>query len=271
MNKLELSQDLLIPLAEKRLEELEKIISQTQNSLKTPVSGNLRISKRGKTFNHYLIATPGDTHGKYILKKNISLAKKIAQRDYDSKIFQELQKEAEALRKFLKNYAPNRIIKIWHKQSLGRKALLAPVQLPAQEFAARWQSLPNPGNPYAPENKIYQAAGGKNVRSKSEVLIANGLTTCNIPFHYEKPLQFKSGKTIYPDFTCLNTTTRREILWEHFGLMDDPVYAENAVSKIQGLINEGYVPGKNLIATFESKNCPLTPQVIAKMIKEFLL
>lgn len=270
MAKIELSLDLLIPQAKKRLEELEQIIPHLQNSLKNPVNGNLRISKRGKNFNHYLILAPKDTHGKYILKKNISIAKKIAQRDYDEKILQELLKEIATLKKFLKHYNPNEIIKIWNKQSLGRRQLISPVQLPAPDFAARWQSLPNTGNPYAPENKIYQTAAGLYVRSKSEVLIANGLSACNVPFHYEKPLQFKSGKTIFPDFTCLNTSTRSEILWEHFGIMDEPTYAESAVSKIQELMKEGFLPGKNLIATFETRSCPLTPQIISKMIEEFL-
>lgn len=271
MKKKELSQDQILPLIEPRITILKEILNQTKEILPADIKQSIKIIKKRKHFEYYIIQKKGDTNGKYLQKNNIELAKKIIQNDYNKKLIKELKTEIKALESLQKHYAPQNIPNLYKKLPIGRKLLLTPVQLPASEFAARWKSLPNPGNPYAPENKIYETTAGLYVRSKSEVLIANALTTCNIPFHYEKPLQFKSGKTIFPDFTCLNTITRREILWEHFGLMDDPVYAENAVSKIHLLIKEGYFPGKNFIATFESKNCPLTPQIISQITKDFLL
>ena len=96
------------------------------------------------------------------------------------------------------------------------------------------------------------------VRSKSEVIIADALTRANIPYRYEYPTSIKGWGTLYPDFTCLDIRTREEIIWEHFGLMGDPDYAENAVQKITHYAASGYVLGKNLIATFESGTTPLS-------------
>jgi len=269
MKRTELSPDLLIPHIKKRISELQITIEETQIALKNPEKGHLRISRRGNTFNHYIIHTPKDTHGKYLPKKLISVAQKIAQRDYDSKILQEMQIEVKLLQNLLNNYKPDSIQRLWEKQSQGRKKLITPVQLPISVFISNWLSLPNPGNPFNTEDKVFQTAAGIYVRSKSELLIANILYAHHIPFHYEKPLQFKSGKTIYPDFTCLNTTTQQTILWEHFGLMDNSEYAEKAVFKIYQLQKEGYIMGKNFLATFETKDTPLTPQKIEMLVKEF--
>ena len=62
-----------------------------------------------------------------------------------------------------------------------------------------------------------------------------------MPYRYEFPIKLKSESgtgrkvsevTFYPDFLCLNLRTREEFCWEHFGLMDDEEYANNAAGKI---------------------------------------
>ena len=37
---------------------------------------------------------------------------------------------------------------------------------------------------------------------------------------------------IYPDFTCLRLADRKTILWEHLGMMTDPIYCQKAMKKI---------------------------------------
>nr|BFD32093.1 hypothetical protein GTC16762_17110 [Pigmentibacter ruber] len=71
---------------------------------------------------------------------------------------------------------------------------------------------------------------GLKVRSKSEVFIAEKLREKNILFSYEKPLT-ADGKTYYPDFTIY--LGKREFYWEHFGLMNDEVYAKKTAVKIK--------------------------------------
>ncbi|WGL59961.1 hypothetical protein QEJ31_15620 [Pigmentibacter sp. JX0631] len=71
---------------------------------------------------------------------------------------------------------------------------------------------------------------GLKVRSKSEVFIAEKLKENNILFTYEKPLS-ADGKTYYPDFTIY--IGKRELYWEHFGLMNDDIYAKKTEIKMK--------------------------------------
>ena len=108
---------------------------------------------------------------------------------------------------------------------------------------------------------------GVRVRSKSEVIIADALSRAGIPFRYEYPTGIKGWGTLYPDFTCLDTRTREEIIWEHFGLMGDHDYTENAVQKIARYAASGYILGKNFIATFESGATPLSVKQVQAYIR----
>ena len=80
-----------------------------------------------------------------------------------------------------------------------------------------------------------------------------------------------SGRIVYPDFYCLNVRKRREIVYEHFGMMDDPEYANNAVKKIEEYQRNGYWLGKNFIATFESSRKSINTLEIEELAKQYLL
>ncbi len=107
------------------------------------------------------------------------------------------------------------------------------------------------------------------MRSKSEVLIAMLLEQHGLEFEYEHPWKVQ-GKYYYPDFLIRHPKTGQWILWEHFGLMDDPEYARRAYEKIQAYIESGIMPGVHLIMTFETKNQPLSVKVVEDTIKRFL-
>ncbi len=76
--------------------------------------------------------------------------------------------------------------------------------------------------------------------------------------------------TIHPDFMCLKLKNRKEFFWEHFGMMDNPEYAEQAVQKLNLYALNGFFPGKNLIITSETGHQPISTKVVEKTIKEFL-
>lgn len=54
--------------------------------------------------------------------------------------------------------------------------------------------------------------------------------------------------------------------WEHFGLMDDESYSQNTSSKLQLYTSCGIIPGIQLITTYETKEYPLSTEVIEKTI-----
>ena len=112
---------------------------------------------------------------------------------------------------------------------------------------------------------------GEQVRSKSELIIANKLKQHNIPYKYEYPLTLSSGVTVFPDFTCLNISSRQEFIWEHFGIMSDSEYTNKTLKKINDYSKSGYILGKNFIATFESSSIPINSNTVDINIKEYLL
>ena len=119
----------------------------------------------------------------------------------------------------------------------------------------------------APE---FYTTNGERVRSKSEIIIADLLTKEGIPYRYECPIYLIGIGRIYPDFTVLNIRNRKEFLWEHFGMMDDPVYAENAIHKIRLYEQNGFFPGENLILTYESKKTPINQKILMNLIDKYL-
>ncbi|WP_033153277.1 hypothetical protein [Pseudobutyrivibrio ruminis] len=76
--------------------------------------------------------------------------------------------------------------------------------------------------------------------------------------------------TFAPDFTILHPQTGQIMYWEHFGLMEDEKYLNDFSHKIMCYAKNQIYLGENLIATFETSDCPLDYQSINNKIKQFL-
>ena len=96
------------------------------------------------------------------------------------------------------------------------------------------------------------------------------LNRMEIPYKYEAPLQIGSNLTVYPDFTILNVSLRKELIWEHFGMMDDADYCQNVLLKINTYREHNYFEGDNLITSFESLTQPIRTKQIEEMIKHYI-
>lgn len=165
----------------------------------------------------------------------------------------------------------------------ARRSLITPAILTNEQYAAHWQDVSWTGRPFASDAPYICTARGERVRSKSEVIIADTLFRYNIPYRYEFPITLKrsnsddirrdfgSSITLYPDFLCLNTRTRTEFYWEHFGLMDSTEYSNNAAGKLRLYTENGILAGRNLIITMETQTEPPSIKALEKLIEEFLL
>ncbi len=98
-----------------------------------------------------------------------------------------------------------------------------------------------------PENLRHRTLNGEMVRSKSEVLLANLLYFYQIPYEYEKPINF-GNYTIYPDFTII-LPTGQQIYWEHLGMLNTPKYAKSWAEKNHTYRQNGISEGNGLIIT----------------------
>lgn len=257
-----------------RLAALKTLIkSKKQHSSPAP-AGSIRIVNGKCGPQYYLVTTPGDTQGKYLPKKEVSIAKKIIQSDYEKKNLAAMQKESEVLEKVLSFYEKASTSALYEKQTALRKQVIEPVTLSHTEYANRWQSMEYRKKGFAAGSSELLTSTGLRVRSKSEVIIAETLSKQGIPFRYEFPVTIQNGPEdfvdFHPDFYCLNLRTRQEFLWEHFGMMDDPDYAKNAVKKISLYEKNGWFAGKNAVFSFETAEEPLNVRKVREIIENYL-
>lgn len=280
----ELSPNQLAPQIEKRLAELQNLLFTKKKSYEKAPQGRIRISQNGGHPEYYLVTERGSLRGKYLPHSQKTLTRQLAQKDYDARLIKLLQKEISALQNYMKQTSNGRAIpELYDSLCPARRSLITPAILTNEQYAARWQDVSWTGRPFASDAPYICTARGERVRSKSEVIIADTLFRYNIPYRYEFPITLKrinpddirrdfgSSITLYPDFLCLNTRTRTEFYWEHFGLMDDPAYSNNAAGKLRLYTENGILAGRNLIITMETQTEPPSIKALEKLIEEFLL
>lgn len=266
--------DTIIPAVSNRIVQLERLLdkvtrSQVRLKRDAPV-GRLRVDKSGKYVRYYHVQEKGDTHGIYIPKSKLVLARNLAQQEYNSKIIDVIDKQLRILRRLSREYTPGQMDEPLEKLNADKRPLILPVQFSREEFAQRWLGRTYEHKSFGENVSEYYTADGLRVRSKSEVIIADSLSRMGVPFKYECPCRVKGLGKIHPDFTCLNLRTRKKILWEHFGMMDSPDYSVKAVTRINSYGASGYNLGFNLIASFETAANPLSAKTVVRMIEQYL-
>ena len=262
---------------------LNAVIDLKLKALKHAPEGSLNISECRGNPQYYHRTSSDSTKGKYIKNANHTFARRLAQKDYDMRALKALKKEREILQTALTqldacNTNSTLISKIFQSLAPRRRALVTPVTLSDENYAAAWLSQKYEGKIFQPNTPEYYTARGERVRSKSEVIIADTLSRLNVPYRYEYPLTLKCGDrksihdhiTIYPDFLCLNLRTRQEFIWEHFGMMDDSSYSSKAVQKLRTYSENGIHPGHHLILSTETTECPVSTRHIENLINTFL-
>ena len=104
-------------------------------------------------------------------------------------------------------------------------------------------------------------------------MLADRFYLLGIPYRYEQRFVVDEMTEFYlhPDFTVLNKRTRKEYFWEHCGMIDDSKYGNDAVERLAIYSVKGYLQGKNLIFTYETKGKSLNMDYVDKLIGEYLL
>lgn len=256
--------------------EIERVIKSKEKALERTKNlesaGHIRIVPHRSVLQYYLITKKGDTRGKYLPRSQNEFAESLITFDYNKKALKALKSELNQINKLLAFCKKHSVQTVYSGFSKYKKSLLEPVTLEAKDFVQQWKTVS-----YSPKNFDYSSteyytSKGERVRSKSEVIIADTLSRFNVPYRYEYPLELKSRSfPIYPDFCCLNLSTRKEYYWEHFGMMDDSEYAAKATAKINAMASDGFFSGKNALFTFETTTTPLNVKTLEKIIEAYLL
>lgn len=152
-----------------------------------------------------------------------------------------------------------------------RQLLVTPVEPIWEKELAKWYDSEYHGKEFYEGTAEIVTEKGERVRSKSEKILADYFYRNNILYQYEKPLYLKGYGTVYPDFTFLSKKTRKEIYWEHEGMMDKPEYAKSAVKKIESYQRNGIHLGERLILTFETELTVLNSQIVEELVEKYLV
>lgn len=269
----ELMPDKIVEELTKRELALQQLLIQCRSSVKNAPVGKLRINITENRVQYFHRTDGKDRIGKYISGEDISLAYQLAQKDYNEKLVKEIEKELDLIIKMKKQYHPENLVNILETMHKERQRLIRNYLQSNQEYAEQWINKPYKKLAFGEKDETeFYTVKGERVRSKSEVIIANTLCHYKIPYRYESPIYLKeNSKAVYPDFTCLNVCKRKEVLWEHLGMMGMEEYANKNVKKIEQYTLNGYHQGDNLIMTMETPSVPLNTRTIEKMIKKYLL
>ena len=248
-------------------QKLKEEITELQLKLGECPEGNLNcVNNKG----YYKWYRHKDNMQLYIPKKQRKLAEQLAVKKYMSALLEDKKREKEATELYLKHCVANDGLAEKLLSNKEYQNLLSNYFRPVDSSLSEWmQAFYETNNKY-PEQKILKSCSGHMVRSKSEMMIDSSLYIHKIPFRYEDMLAL-DDIILYPDFTIRHPKTGEYFYWEHFGLMDDPVYCKNTFSKLQLYTTNNIVPDINLITTYETRERPLSMEKIERIITEYFI
>ena len=205
----------------------------------------------------------------YIPKNKKDYISRLLQTHYSSKVVPYYEKQLKIISQLRAAIEKETDAKFYEKLSVESKRFLSPIVPYKPDVINAWQSKPYKRNNYRIEEAIHDSLRGEKLRSKSEVLIANSLFHAGVPYFVEPKMQIGTF-SFCPDFLILRLSDYKEIIWEHFGRMSDPIYADSAIRKIQHYEASGYHLGDNFIATFETEKSPLSSRMVDNYIDRII-
>ncbi len=230
--------------------------------------GSLSFHRNGKSWKWRcrFDNVPEKQSVKTILHRERAYAEKLALRRYLTEKIQVIDRKLACLERFQQEYPVfEDLTDSMFEPCDDYRALLGPL-LEKDRRILEWSKAPFPQSKEHPDHLNIQTKSGAVVRSKSESIIADALFEHGIAFRYEQSVYFGEIQ-VFPDFTILDPKDpSREVIWEHFGLIDNEYYARNAKQKMIMYIDAGFVEGHNLITTYESKEMPLDINYVEALI-----
>ena len=250
----------------RRTKKIDKRIGELKKRLMGLPEGKFILAQNGKHYKWYVSDGKNKT---YIPKGNIEYAQQLAYKHLLTLQITNLINERKALQAYQK-YRDEKLLKK-EKDCFTNPEflkLLSPYLTKQQLSAQKWMNKHYPQNTKYPEFLKHNTANGNVVRSKSESMIEQMLCEHNLAFHYEEPMNL--GELEYhPDYRIAHPITGKIYIWENVGMIDKPDYLRKFILRFQDYIANGYIPGVNLILTFETEEHPLTTEQIEKIIEMY--
>ncbi|MCR5738006.1 MAG: hypothetical protein K6G64_10190 [Eubacterium sp.] len=250
-----------------KAEELLHKINRELNQVK-PDDAKVKVSSKGKSLQLYIRETKEDgANGRYMSLAEKDRAVNIVRGEYYGNLKETLENKLKFYEKGMKFLHKTKLSEVYRKLGKGKQKLVDPIELSDEQYRALWEQCEYEGKVFDEYAAEIYTERGERVRSKSEKILADKLYRENIAYRYEYPLKISNSVVVYPDFTILDEIKRRNIIFEHFGMMDNAEYANNAISKMQMYAREGYVLGDNLFVTMETSARPLDSRMLEGIVE----
>ncbi|MBQ9589225.1 MAG: hypothetical protein IJR29_03460 [Butyrivibrio sp.] len=238
-----------------------------EKDIATP-EGRLRISVDHGVARYYQCID--DRYGEYIPRDNVQLPRQLAQKAYNDTVLKTAEARGKHIARCLKNYNDDELEQLFTSLHPERQKLITPVEPAFSQLQEQWYSESYVGKGFKEGIPVILTENGERVRSKSEKILADFFYRNNIPYKYEKPLSLSGYGIVYPDFTFLSRKLRKEIYWEHEGMMDKPEYSIKAVKKLNSYQKNGILPGERLILAFETEQDVLNTRIVSELADKYL-
>lgn len=251
---------------------LERLISKLEKRLEGAPEGSLVVNRKARTSAPgFYRVSPKGTDRVYLDKSHYNTIASLAQKEYDQKALRTAKKELVAINKILHYCDMPKVEDVLETCQEEKRKLVSPAVESDEAFRSRWQSQKYVQKQKKEGDKLYPTQKGDLVQSKSEEMQADFLFYHNHAYLYEKRVKLYDHGYVtyrYPDFTILDPVTREEVIFEHFGMVDDENYRQHSfIDKLRLYLENGYIIGDNLLFTFETKEHPFTIDQFAKVLE----
>ena len=122
-----------------------------------------------------------------------------------------------------------------------------------------WKGAGNDMNPRPKKGDYYH--NGIQMRSRTEVLVAEILDEIGLDYKYEPAIQF-GEEVFYPDFLVYIPWLKKCLIIEFFGKSDDEGYLHNNVHKIAVYSNSGLILNRDVIGLYGTKEAMVSSEII---------
>ncbi len=248
-------------------DQLQDRIRKLENKLAGAPPGELKIVRNGSHAHYYIRSSRPERKLRYLPSSDLPKLRLYVNKKYIKTVLPVLKRNLKAANSFLSIHSGTEELDIADSMPAEMRQLNCDVYLTPQMQGEAWVNREYERNPFHNDGMIHDSIRGDKVRSKSEAMIANALYLHKLYYLVEPPL-YTDDRMLYPDFAIMDPHTVQIVYWEHFGMMDNPEYAENACLKIREYASVGLYPGNGLICTFECERVPLSSSMIEKYIKE---
>ena len=255
-------------IAEK--DRLERSIASKEQQIKGLPKGRLQCysANNGERYRWFVAQEGKSKKRKYLSRDDEDTAMRLATKGFIQAELKDERQKLAAVNRFIKTTSAHSHSAAYIERNSEYRRLAKPYLDQLDNDIQKWLAIPNTGNPNRSGGRNYMTVAGFSVSSKSEQIIVAKLIERRIPFKYEVPT-YIDAEEVYPDFMIMHPTTHKLYMWEHLGMMDSPRYRSHNLWKIGQYAKIGFIPGDNLILTFETDTSGCDELLIEYIIEHY--